>query len=75
MDRTQATEILKHILEAFDAIDRAGEIVVEVDGEDRVALSGPIGEIVAALHFGLPPAVYPGLAASGRRTAGHQHVS
>ena len=58
MDRTQATEIQKHILEAFDAIDRAGEIVLEVDGEDRVALSGPIGEIVAVLHFGLLPAVY-----------------
>src|SRR5947209_5954555 len=58
MNRTQATEILKHVLKASDAIDRAGEIILGVDAEDRVALSGPIGEIVAVLHFGLLPAIY-----------------
>jgi hypothetical protein len=58
MDREQATEILKHILEAFDSIDRAGEIILGIDGEDRVALSDPVREIVSVLHFGLLPAVY-----------------
>jgi hypothetical protein len=50
MDRTQATELLKHILEAFDSIDRAGEIILDTDGEDRVALSAPLGEIVSVLE-------------------------
>jgi hypothetical protein len=58
MDRTQATELLKHILEAFDSIDRAGEIILDTDGEDRAALSAPLGEIVSVLHFELLPAVY-----------------
>lgn len=58
MDRAQAKEILRHALEAFDAIDRAGEIILDIDGPDRVLLADPIGEIVANLHFGLLPAIY-----------------
>ncbi|MFL6790803.1 MAG: hypothetical protein ACJ8EE_06505 [Bradyrhizobium sp.] len=63
---------------AFDSIDRAGEIILDIDGKDRVALSDPLGEIVSVLHFGLLPAVYfrsPDLRPAGGETADHQHVS
>jgi hypothetical protein len=58
MDKKQATEILKHALEAFDAIERAGEIVINLDKADRLALADPIEEIVGQLNYELLPAIY-----------------
>jgi hypothetical protein len=58
MDKKQATEILKHALKAFDAIERAGEIVINVDKADRLALADPIEEIVGQLNYELLPAIY-----------------
>jgi hypothetical protein len=56
MDRKQATEIVKHVLEAFDAIERAGEI--DIDKADRLELADPIEEIVGQLNYELLPAIY-----------------
>ena len=45
-------------LEAFDAIERAGEIVINVDKADRLELADPIEEIVGRLNYELLPAIY-----------------
>ncbi len=58
MDRTQAAEIKRHMLDAADAIDRASKIILALDKEDRAMLAAPLGEIVSALHFQLLQAVY-----------------
>src|SRR5437879_6575925 len=58
MDRKQATEIVKHVLVAFDAIERAGEIVIDIDKADRLELADPIEEIVGQLNHALLPAIY-----------------
>src|SRR5438067_1179910 len=51
MDRTQAAEIQRHLLEAADAIERAREIIFSMD--EDAALSAPIEKISSALHFEL----------------------
>jgi Protein of unknown function len=58
MDKTQAAEIQRHMLDAADAINRASEIISALDEEDRAMLAVPLGEIVGALHFKLLQAVY-----------------
>src|SRR5712691_10868318 len=58
MDRTQAAEIQRHMLDAADAINRASQIIFVLDEEDRKMLAAPLGEIVSALHFELLQAVY-----------------
>jgi hypothetical protein len=58
MNRKQAAEIVKHALEAFDAIERAGEIVVHMDKADRLEFADPIEEIVGQLSYELLPAIY-----------------
>jgi len=58
MDKTQAAEIQRHMLDAADAINRASEIISALDKEDRAMLAAPLGEIVGALHFKLLQAVY-----------------
>ena len=58
MDRTQAAEIKRHMLDAADAINRASQIIFALDKEDRAMLAAPLGEIVSALHFQLLQAVY-----------------
>ena len=58
MDRTQAEEIQKHLLDAAGAIDRASKVIFDLDKDDRVTLAAPLGEIVSALHFDLLQAIY-----------------
>ncbi|MBR1144950.1 DUF3658 domain-containing protein [Bradyrhizobium sp. AUGA SZCCT0431] len=58
MDRTQATDIARHLHDAAAAMDRAGTIIADLDQPDRAALADPLGEIVSALHFGLLRAIY-----------------
>jgi hypothetical protein len=58
MDRTQAAEIQRHMLDAADAINRASGIIFALDKEDRAMLAVPLGEIVSALHFELLQTVY-----------------
>lgn len=58
MDKKQATKIVKHALAAFDAIERAGEIVINVDKAARLDLADPIEEIVGRLNHELLPAIY-----------------
>src|SRR5256885_11883117 len=53
MDRAQAAEIQRHLLEAADAIERASEIIFSLEEDDRAALSAPIEKILSALHFEL----------------------
>lgn len=57
MDRTQAAAIKKHMLDAGEAMDRAWEIIFDLEKEDRAVLSVPLKEIVSA-HFDLLDAVY-----------------
>jgi hypothetical protein len=58
MDKKQATEIVKHALDALDAIERAGEIVINVDKDARLDLADPIEEVVGRLNYELLPAIY-----------------
>ncbi|MBR1266173.1 hypothetical protein JQ629_01475 [Bradyrhizobium sp. AUGA SZCCT0222] len=58
MDRTQATDIARHLHDAAAAMDRASTIIADLDQQDRAALADPLGEIVSALHFGLLRAIY-----------------
>jgi hypothetical protein len=58
MDRTQAAEIQRHMLVAADAIERASQIIFDLDEEDRDVLAAPLGEIILELHFKLLHAVY-----------------
>jgi hypothetical protein len=58
MDKKQATEIVKHALDALDAIERAGEIVINVDKDARLDLADPIEEVVGRLSYQLLPAIY-----------------
>jgi Protein of unknown function len=58
MDETQAAEIQRNLLDAAGAIDRAGEIIFNLDKDERTKLAGPLGQIVSALHFELLQAVY-----------------
>jgi Protein of unknown function len=58
MTRDQAEEIQRHLLDAADAINRADQIIINLDAEDRKRLAGPLGATVDALHFELLKAVY-----------------
>lgn len=58
MDRTQASEIARHLHDAAGAIDRASVVISALDQPDRAALAVPLGEIVSALHFQLLRVVY-----------------
>ena len=58
MTRDQAEEVQRHLLDAADAIDRADQIIFNLDHEDRKRLAGPLGATVCALHFELLKAVY-----------------
>ena len=58
MDRTQATEIQKHLLDAADAVAQASGIIFTLDQEDRAMLGVPLGKVESALHFELLRAVY-----------------
>jgi len=58
MDRMQAANIAKHLLDAADAIDRASAVILTLEQQDRAALAGSLGDIVSALHFELLLAVY-----------------
>jgi len=58
MDRTQAAEIKRHMLDAAAAIERAIGIIFALDEEYRAMLAAPLGDIFCTLHFELLPAVY-----------------
>lgn len=58
MNRTQAVEIQKHMLDAADAINRASEIINALDEEGRAVLVPALKEIILALHFELLQAIY-----------------
>ena len=58
MDRTQAAEIQRHMLDAADAINRASEIISALDEKHRAILTTPLAKIVLALHAQLLHAVY-----------------
>jgi hypothetical protein len=58
MDKIQAVEIQRHLLDAAEAIDRASEIIFSLDQDERSALARPLGEIDSALHFELLQAIY-----------------
>jgi uncharacterized protein DUF3658 len=57
MNKAQAADIQKHLLEAAAAIGRASAAIFAL-GEERRAFARPLGEISVALHFELLRAVY-----------------
>jgi hypothetical protein len=57
MNKTQAAEIQRHMLEAAEAIRRAEAAILVVDKEDQAKLVPPLAEIVCA-HIKLLQAVY-----------------
>jgi hypothetical protein len=57
MNKAQAADIQKHLLEAAAAINRASAAIFTL-GEERKAFAGPLGDISVALHFELLRAVY-----------------
>ena len=73
MDATQATQIRTLLLEAADAIDRAGVIVSTLDGSERAVLSAKLDDISSAMHFEMLQRLYlryPALAEEGRGWSG-----
>lgn len=58
MDRTQADELEKHLLDAVDAIDRVRDVILTLDADDRAALSIPLKVVASALHIDLLGALY-----------------
>jgi hypothetical protein len=58
MDKTQATEIEKHLRAAADAINRALRVAFTLEKEDRAMFAGALNEIGSCLHFDLLRAVY-----------------
>jgi len=58
MDKEQAAQIQRHLLDAADAIDRVSAVLVDLSKEDRAALAVPLADILATLHFELLRAVY-----------------
>jgi len=58
MTRDQAEKIQRQLLDAADAINRADQIIFNLDAEDRKRLAGPLGTTICALHFELLKAVY-----------------
>jgi hypothetical protein len=57
MNKAQATNIQKHLLEAAAAISHATAAISAL-GEERKVFARPLGEISFALHFELLGAVY-----------------
>jgi hypothetical protein len=58
MDKTQATEIEKHLRAAADGINRALGVALTLEKEDRAIFTDCLGEIDSRLHFDLLRAVY-----------------
>src|SRR5438876_12433047 len=84
MDRTQAAEIKRHMLDAADAINRASQIIFALDKEDRAMLAAPLDArrtswrdrfciAFPAPAGGLYP--LPRLATASSRATHHQHVT
>jgi hypothetical protein len=58
MDRTQASQLEKHILDAVDAIDRVRDIIAAASEEERVAVSVPLKAVASTLHIDLLGGLY-----------------
>ena len=58
MDKTQAAEIQRHLLDAAGAMNRVSEVIFNLEKDERTKLAGPLGQIASALHFELLQAVY-----------------
>ena len=58
MNKSQALEIQRYALDAADAIDDAAEVTMTLSKDDRSRLAVHLGEVVAALHFGILSEVY-----------------
>ena len=58
MTRDQAAEIQLQLLDAASAINRADQIIFNLDPDDRKRLAGPLAATIFALHFELLKAVY-----------------
>jgi hypothetical protein len=58
MDRDQAAEIHKHLLEVAAALDRTTQAMFKVDKAERQTFSDLLFEVQDALHFGLLRALY-----------------
>jgi Protein of unknown function len=58
MDRIQAAQIQRHLLDAADAINRASQLIFALDREDQAILTAPLGNIILALHCELLHALY-----------------
>jgi hypothetical protein len=50
MNRVQATDIQRHLLDADSAMDRARKAIAGLGKEDRARLGSPLAGIVAALQ-------------------------
>jgi hypothetical protein len=58
MDRDQATEIHKHLLDVAAALDRTTQAMFKLDKAERQSFSDLLFEVQDALHFGLLRALY-----------------
>jgi hypothetical protein len=58
MDREQATEIQKHLLDAAQAMRRAEAAVFDVGAEARRTFAEPLTNIIRELQFGLLQVIY-----------------
>ena len=58
MDRKQAVEIKRHMLDAAAAIDRTRTIIFDLNRDDRELFATPLGEIASTLHFEFLEEIY-----------------
>ncbi|MES2193507.1 MAG: hypothetical protein V4517_03760 [Pseudomonadota bacterium] len=58
MDKVQAAEIQRHMLDAAAAISPAEPIICTLDEMDREALAAPFTKLIMALHFELLHTIY-----------------
>ena len=58
MNRKQAVEIQRHMLKAAAAINKANDIILELEKSERAVLAAALGEISSALHLEILWPVY-----------------
>jgi hypothetical protein len=58
MNREQAVRILKHVLDADFALDRARMAIADLGKKERLALDGLLQEAVETLHLELLEEIY-----------------
>lgn len=58
MNREQAAEINRHLLDAYGAMDRASKAIASLGKEERVRLDDLLADVIMALQSGVLAAIY-----------------